>query len=124
VLPNDINVTFTAFSAPAGSSGNTPEQVVIDSVIITYTPATTGTPGLGTLSQAVGLQAALGSSVTIPVRVATQAQKMSATLSALICTNTIYSYRATMVFNCHYLVSGNTFQGSTWMNLNFADFAN
>lgn len=124
VLPDNVNVTFTAFSAPAGSTGNTPEQVVIDSVTITYTPATAGTPGLGYLSQAVGQQVALGSSISIPVRVATQAQKQSTPLSALLCTTTIYSYRAVMEFNCHYLVSGNTFQGSTWMNLNFADFAN
>jgi hypothetical protein len=124
VLPDDDNVTFNAFSAPAGSNGNTPEQVVIDRVTIVYTPAATGSPALPTQFQAIGQQVVLGSSVTFPVRVATQRLKSDPPLNTLVCSSTIYSYRVTLAFDCHYLVSGNTFTGSTQININFADFAN
>jgi hypothetical protein len=124
VLPDDDTVTFTAFSAPAGSTGNTPEQVVIDNVTIAFTPATVGSPALQTQYQAIGQQVALGGSVTFPVRVASQKLKSDPPLNSLVCTPTIYGYRATMLFNCHYLVSGNTFQGSTQINITFADFGN
>ena len=124
VLPNDDNVTFTAFSAPAGSTGNTPEKVVIDNVTIAFTPATVGSPALPPQYQAIGQQVALGGSATFPVRVASQKLKSDPPLNSLVCTSTIYGYRATMLFNCHYLVSGNTFQGSTQINISFADFGN
>ena len=124
VLPDDDTVPFTAFSAPAGTTGNTPEQVVIDRVTIVYTPAATGSPALPIQYQAIGQQVALGGSVSFPVRVASQKLKSDPPLSTLVCSPTIYSYYATMVFECHYLVSGNTFTGSTQINIKFADFGN
>lgn len=124
VLPNDDNITFTAFSAPAGSTGNTPEQVIIKGVTIVYSPASAGSPALPTQYQAISQQVALGGSITFPVRVASQQLKTDPPLSILVYpSTTIYSYYVTMVFDCQYLVSGNSFQGSTQINIRFADFS-
>jgi hypothetical protein len=124
VLPDNVDVKFSAFTAPPGSTGNTPEQVVIDSVVIAYEKADTVSPTLPSQSQAIGQQVVLGNSVTFPVQVAPLTLKTKPPISDLVCSNTIYSYYATMVFNCHYLVTGNTFTGSTRINIKFADFAN
>ena len=124
VLPDNVNVTFTAFSAPAGSTGNTPEQVVIDNVSIIFTPSVPGSPALQTQYQAVSQQVALGGTLTIPVQVAPLTLKTTSPINTLICSSNIFSYYVTLVFNCHYLVTGNTFTGSTQINIKFADFAN
>jgi hypothetical protein len=128
VLPDSVNVTFTAFNPPAGSTGDNPEQVVIDSVTITYQNADSVSPALPASMnpqyQVIGQQVVLGGTVTFPVEVAPLTMKTKPPISSLICTNTIYSYYATMAFACHFLRTGNTFVGSTAVNVRFADFAN
>ena len=124
VAPDNVAVTFTAFAAPPGSTGNTPEQVVIDWVTISYSPASAGSPALPSQNQAIGQTVTLGSTATFQVQVASQSLKSTPPLDTLICSPNIYSYYATMVFACHYLITGDTFTGSTQINVKFADFAN
>jgi hypothetical protein len=123
VSPDNVAVTFTAFAAPPGSTGNTPEQVVIDWVTISYSPASAGSPALPSQNQAIGQTVTLGSTATFQVQVASQSLKSSLE-ETLECSPNIYSYYATMVFACHYLITGDTFTGSTQINVKFADFAN
>jgi hypothetical protein len=66
----------------------------------------------------------MGSSVSIPVRVAPQDLKSSPVLNALVCSPAIYSYYVTATFHCQYLKAGDTFDVSAQMNIRFADFAN
>lgn len=124
IKPDDVNVTLNAFPFPSTGATLT-EKVMVNSVDIVYTPATTLSPGLPTQYMALsGTQAEMGGSVTIPVRVAPQELKGSPILNALVCSSTIYSYYVTMTFHCKYLMSGETFTVSAQTNIRFADFAN
>ena len=125
VNPDDVNVTLNAFPAPPGSTGTTPEKILVESVTISYSPASAGSPALPSqFATYQGQQVDLGSSLTLPVRVAPQDLKMNVPLSNLVCTNTIYSYYAVMTFNCRYMIADKTFTMTSQTNVRFADFAN
>ena len=124
VLPDDVTVTLKAFPV-ATNNGTVTEKVQVNSVDIIYSPANTTSPPLPTQYMALsGILADMGSSVSIPVRVAPQDLKTSPVLSALICTQIIYSYYVTMTFHCQYLKAGDTFTVDAQTNVRFADFAN
>jgi hypothetical protein len=125
VIADSVDVKFTAFSAPAGSTGNTPEQVVIDKVSIIYSPVPgSSSPTITTPPQFISQQVVLGGTLTFPVEIAPLTLKTTSPVNTLICSSNIFRYSVTLVFNCHYLVSGDTFSGSTGVNIKFADFGN
>ncbi len=124
VLPDDVTVTLKAFPVATGN-GTVTEKVQVNSVDIVYTPANTTSPPLPAQYMALGgIVADMGSSVSIPVRVAPQDLKNSPVLSALVCSPTIYTYYVTMTFHCQYLKAGDTFDVPAQTNIRFADFAN
>jgi len=125
VKPDDVNVTLNAFPAPPGSTGVTPEKILVESVMISYSPASSGAPALQSqFATYQGQQVDLGSSLSLPVRIVPLDLKMNVPLSNLICTNTNYSYYANMTFNCRYLIADKTFTMTSQINVRFADFAN
>lgn len=127
ILPDDIDVTISAFPFPSLAS-TVPEKVLVKSVDIVYSPANTTSPALPRQYMALGgVQADMGASVTIPVRVAPQDLKASPVLNVLAScpqTGVIYSYYVTMTFHCGYLKSSETFDVSAQTNVRFADFSN
>ncbi len=123
IQPDSVNVTLAAFPV-ATNNGTVNEKVLVNTVDIVYRPATTTTPALPTQYMGLGLQVDMGSSVTIPVRVAPQDMKGTPPLSSLRCTPTIFPYYVTMTFHCQYLKGGGTFDVSAQTNVRFADFAN
>jgi hypothetical protein len=124
ILPDDVNVTLSAF--PVATSNNTVnEKVQVLSVDIVYSPANSTSPLLPTQYMALGgIQTDMGGSVTIPVRVAPQDLKGLPLLNSLVCSSTIYSYYVTMTFHCQYLKAGESFDVSAQTNIRFADFVN
>jgi hypothetical protein len=123
VLPDSVNVTLAAFPV-ASSNGTVNEKILVKTVDIAYTPANTTTPALPTQYMALGgIQVEMGSSVTIPVRVAPQEMKRATPLNDLVWNSAIYTYYVTMTFHCQYLKGSGTFDVPAQTNVRFADFA-
>lgn len=115
---DSVNVTIKSTAYPSGSSSL---SLKIKSATVTYTPANSSTPPMNAEYQAVGMTIAGGGSATIPVRVATQEQKLRLQ-PTLACNNTIYYYYTKISFDIAEIGSGQSVIADSSMNLRFADF--
>lgn len=116
---DSVNVTIKSTAYP--TSGSTSLSLRIKSATITYMPANSTTPPMGAEYQSVGMTIAGGSSAAIPVRVATQEQKLRLQ-PALACNNTIYKYYTKITFDIAEIGSDQSITVDSSMDLRFADF--
>lgn len=114
-----VNVTIA--SKAYSNTGSTGLPIRIDSATITYSPANISTPTMPTEFQVINTTIANGSSVTIPVRVASQEQKQSL-YPSLACNGTIYNYYTKIVINVTEIGSDKKTTVETGLQLRFSDF--
>ena len=116
---DSVNVTIKSTAYPL--SGSTSLSLRIKSATISYTPANTATPPMSAEFQTVGMTIESGSSATIPVRVATQEQKIRLQ-PTLACNNTIYKYYTKITFDIAEIGSDKNITVDSSMDLRLADF--
>lgn len=116
---DSVNVAIKSTAYPL--SGATSLSLRVKSATITYMPANTSTPPMSSEYQTIGMTIAGGSSVTIPVRVSTQEQKIRLQ-PALACNNTIYKYYTKIIFDIAEIGSDQSITVDSSMDLRFADF--
>jgi hypothetical protein len=122
VTADSVNVTITSTLIPNLPTGVTASQVSLQQVTLQYTPADTISPALPDQYLALDSFVTAGGSATVPIIVASQALKMSPTLSALVCTTKIYHYYVTMFFEGVEVNTNVTQNFETTMDVYFADF--
>jgi hypothetical protein len=117
ILPDDVTISVTTLAQ------TTPTTIIIDSAVVTYAPADGVSPALPPQNVVINQQIASGATVGIPVRVASQLLKGSATLSVLQCSGAMFSYYATIHFNAHDLNTGDSVNiTDAQVNIKFANF--
>ncbi len=116
---DSVNVTIKSTAYPI--SGSLGLSIRIKSATISYSPANSATPPMSSEYQTVGMTIDAGSSATIPVRVATQEQKIRLQ-SALACNNTIYKYYTKISFDIAEIGSNKSITVDSAMDLRLADF--
>lgn len=117
---DSVDVTVTSVPYP-DNIGTKSLPIRIDSVTISYAPANSATPAMPSEHQVIGTTIANGSSATIPVRVATQEQKIRLQ-PKLACSSIIYNYYTTLTFHLIEIGTDKTGDVSTSMQLRYADF--
>lgn len=116
---DSVNVSIKSTAYPL--SGATSLSLRVKSATITYMPANTSTPPMSSEYQTIGMTIVGGSSVTIPVRIATQEQKFRLQ-PALACNNIIYKYYTKIIFDIAEIGSDKNIIVDSSMDLRFADF--
>ena len=119
-VADSVNVTIKSTAYPSSSS-STGLDLRIKSATISYSPANINTPAMSPEYQTIGMTISAGGSATIPVRVATQEQKIRLQ-SVLACNNTIYKYYTKISFDVAEIGSGKNITVDSSMDLRFADF--
>ena len=119
--PAADSVNVTVVSKAYSNTGSTGLPIRVESATITYTPANSATPAMASEYQVIGMTVTNGSSASIPVRVATQEQKMRL-LTALACNATIYNYYTKIILNISEIGSDKKSTVDASMQLRFADF--
>jgi hypothetical protein len=99
-----------------------PSRVRLQKVTVKYTPANQSSPSLPEQYYTLGTYVDAGGSATVEVTIASQSQKMGATLYALQCTSKIYSYYVTIKFDAIEINSDQEESFETTLNVNFADY--
>jgi len=123
VTADDIDVLFTSTINPGLPASVTGSDVRLESVVVKYKPADSTSPAIPDQKYALSaIVLANSSSLTVPIRIASQAMKLSTTLSALRCTATTYSYFVTLEFNGVEIETGKSGTFETNLTINFADF--
>lgn len=117
---DSVNVTVKSIPYP-DNIGTKSLPIRIDSVTISYAPGNSATPTLPPEYQVIGTTIANGSSATIPVRVATQEQKIQMQ-PRLACNSVIYNYYTTITFHLIEIGTDETSDVSTSMQLRYANF--
>ncbi|MDD2366207.1 MAG: hypothetical protein PHN84_08595 [Desulfuromonadaceae bacterium] len=120
-IPAADSVNVVIKSTAYSNTGSMGLPLRIESATITYTPANTDTPAMPPEFQAIGMTIPNGTSATIPVRVATQEQKI-ALYDVLACNGPIYSYHTTITFNITEIGTDKKITVSSSMSLRFSDF--
>lgn len=115
---DSVNVT-ASFTPYANSTGND-LSVRVESATITYTPANAVSPAISPVYQIIGQVVQPGGTLTMPIRVAPQEQKILFQ-TALACTSTIYNYYVNISLNVSE-IGGKKSTITTAMQLRFADF--
>lgn len=115
---DSVNVTVS-LTTNANSTSNA-LSARVEKATIYFTPANAVTPALSPVYQVIGQIVKSGGSLTIPVRVATQEQKILYQ-PALNCTSTIYNYFVTIALDVSEVGGKNT-TINTAMQLRFADY--
>lgn len=116
--PDDVNATVTVTSYANSTGKSLP--VRIEKATIYYTPANSVTPSISPVYQAIGQVVQPGSSLTIPVRVATTELKEQFQ-PTLACASPIYNYYVNVVFDLSE-IGGKSTSITTSMQLRFADW--
>lgn len=117
---DSVDAIITSIPYP-DNIGTKSLPIRVDSVTISYTPANSATPAMPSEYQVIGTTIANGSSATIPVRVATQEQKIRLQ-PKLACSSIIYNYYTTLTFHLIEIGTDKTGDVSTSMQLRYADF--
>jgi len=97
-------------------------RVRLVKVTVKYTPANQSSPSLPEQYYTLGTYVDAGGSATVEVTIASQSQKMGSTLSALQCTDKIYSYYVTIKFDAIEINTDQEESFETTLNVNFADY--
>jgi zona occludens toxin (predicted ATPase) len=119
--PAADSIDFTVTSTAYKSTGSTGLPLRIESATITYTPANTATPAMATEYQTLGITLANDASVTVPVRVVSQEQKLRLT-PVLACSSTIYNYHTTVSFSVTEIGTGTNKSVPASLQLRLADY--
>lgn len=120
-VPAADSVNVTISSKAYSNTGSAGLRVRVNSATITYTPANSATPPMASEYQVIGGIIANGGSLSVPVRVSTQEQKL-ALQSALACNNNIYNYYTKITFNISEEGTDKSTTVDASMQLRFADF--
>jgi len=116
---DSVNATIKSTAYPL--SGSMGLSIRIKSATISYSPANSATPPMSSEFQTIGMTIDAGSSATIPVRVATQEQKIRLQ-SALACNSIIYKYYTKISFDIAEIGSDKSITVDSSMDLRLADF--
>jgi hypothetical protein len=123
VAPDDVDVQFISTINPGLPSDITGSSVRLNGVIVKYKPVSANAPKIADHGYALSaIVPANSESLTVPIRIANQAMKINSTLSALECTNTIYTYFVTLVFSGVEIDTDKEATFETNLTINFADF--
>ncbi len=126
ILPDSADFTITSTAIPDLPTDFTASDVRLQSVTITYVPASTATPASPAIpaqNYALGNIIPAGGSATISLPVASQVMKSSPPLSNLVCGGLPgYSYYVTVTFNGVEVNTNKTHSFVTNFSINFADF--
>lgn len=120
-IPVADSVNVAIKSTAYANTGSMGLGVRVESATISYTPANSATPAMAPEYQTVGLTIANGATTTVPVRVATQEQKLRLQ-TALACNNTIYNYYTKISMDVTEIGTNKKSTVETAMQLRFADF--
>jgi hypothetical protein len=120
-IPAADSVKVTIVSKPYNNTGTMASQIRIESATIIYTPANAATPAMASEIQTIGMTINNGGSAIVPIRVATQEQKILLQ-SALACNTPIYNYFTKIVFNITEIGTGKNTTIDASMQLRYADF--
>lgn len=118
--PAADSVTVTATFTPYANSTGNDLSVRVERATITYTPANPVSPAISPVYQVIGQVVQPGGSLSMPIRVATQEQKMLFQ-TALACSSTIYNYYVNISLDVTE-IGGKKSTITTAMQLRFADF--
>lgn len=119
--PAGDSVNVAVASKAYSNTGSMGLPVRIESATVSYTPANSATPAMPSVFQTVGLILANGGSATVPVRVATQEQKIRLQ-PKLACNSTIYNYYTTITLDLTEIGTDTKSTVQTSMQLRLADF--
>jgi len=119
--PAADSVNVVVSSKAYSNTGDQGLPIRIESATISYVPANSSTPAMAPEFQTIGMTIANGSTATIPVRVATQEQKMHLQ-SVLACNNTIYNYYTKITFNVTEIGTNKKTSVDSSLQLRFSDF--
>lgn len=120
-IPAADSVNVAVKSVPYANTGNMGLPVRIEMISISYSPANPETPAMSPEYQAISMEIPNGSSVTVPVRVATQEQKESL-VTSLACGGPIYKYFTKITLNVTEVGTNRKSTIYADMDLRFADF--
>lgn len=123
VNSDDVDVSISVAAKTNIPSNMEKSKVRIERVTVTYTAANSSSPSLPNQYQSVGVVIDPDGSATVSVRVASQDLKSGSTLSAIMCTSTIYTYYATLKFDGVEINTNNKETFETSLTVSFADFA-
>lgn len=115
------SVNVSVVSKAYSNTGDMGLPIRIESATIAYVPANSATPAMAPEFQTIGMTIANGGTATVPVRVATQEQKIRLQ-SILACNNTIYNYYTKISFNVTEVGTDKKATVDASMQLRLADF--
>ncbi len=119
--PAADSINMTIVSKTYSNTASTALPVRIGNVTISYSPANTTTPAMASEYQTVGQIIQPGASLTVPVRISSQEQKIRLQ-SVLSCSATIYNYYVTLTADVTEIGTDKKGTVTTNMQLRFADF--
>lgn len=122
ISPDDVDVTINSSTIPNLPEFVTASRVRLDKVTVIFSPANPTSPALPQQNYTLGTYVEPGGSATVPVRVASQELKSGNTLSALVCTNTTYSYYVILKFEGVEIDTDQRETFETTLNVKFSDF--
>ena len=123
VAPDDIDVVVTSAINPGLPASINGSDVRLEYVKVKYKPANATSPALPDQKYALSSIVSPDSDLTVPIRIASDAMKLSTTLSDLRCTNTTLSYFVTLEFKGTEIDTNKSATFDTNLTVNFADFA-
>lgn len=113
----DVDVVTKAYP----NTGSVGLPIRIETATISYDPANSATPPMAPEYQTIGITVVNGATATVPIRVATQEQKIRLQ-PKLACTSSIYNYYTNITLNISEIGSNTKSSVSTSMQLRLADF--
>jgi hypothetical protein len=120
-VPAADSVNVAVSSKAYSNTGTSGLSVRIEAATIIYTPANASTPPMATEYQAVGTTIANGGSVTVPVRVVSQEQKVKS-WDALACKVPIYNYYTRIILDVTEIGTNKKTTTEVSMQLRMADY--
>jgi len=113
----DVQVVSTTFPNP----GTTRLDLRVNSATISYTPANADTPPLATITQAMGNILSNGGSLSVPVRVVTQEQKILF-FNAFDGNSKIYNYNTNITLHISEIGTGASVSVQTATQVRISNF--